>query len=86
MDLSLIQKVSELASEGRGAAEIKKELLTGGLSPEQVDQAIKEAGVQLTQPPSQAETPTASTSPSTSVNQHHEKVIQPTPGFDPNAK
>jgi hypothetical protein len=42
--------------------------------------------VQLTQPPSQAETPTASTSPSTSVNQHHEKVIQPSAGFDPNAK
>jgi hypothetical protein len=86
MDLTLIQKVSELASEGRGAAEIKKELLTGGLSPEQIDQAIKEAGVQLTQPPSQADAPTGTNSPLTSLNEHHEKVIQPSPGFDPNAK
>jgi hypothetical protein len=86
MDLSLIQKVSELASEGRGAAEIKKEMLTGGLSPEQIDQALKEAGVQLTQPPSQAEVPTGTSSPLSSLNQHHEKVIQPSPGFDPNAK
>jgi hypothetical protein len=86
MDLSLIQKVSELASEGRGAAEIKKELLTGGIAPDQVDQAIKEAGVQLTQPPSQAEVQTGTSAPLTAHVQHHEKVIQPSAGFDPNAK
>jgi hypothetical protein len=86
MDLSILQKVSEMASEGRSAAEIKQELRVGGVSPEQAEQAIKEAGVQLTQPPSQAQTQTGTSAPLTALTQHHEKVIQPSPGFDPNAK
>jgi hypothetical protein len=86
MDLSILQKVSEMASEGRSATEIKQELKVGGVSPEQADQAIKEAGVQFTQPPSQTQVPTGSSAPLTGLIEHHEKIIQPTPGFDPNAK
>jgi hypothetical protein len=86
MDLSILQKVSEMASEGRSAVEIKQELQTGGISPEQADQALKEAGVNLSQPPSQAQVQTGSTAPLTGLTVHREKVIQPEAGFDPNAK
>jgi hypothetical protein len=86
MDLSILQKVSEMASEGRSAAEIKQELQTGGIAPEQADMALKEAGVELTQPPSQTQAPTGSSAPLTGLTQHREKIIQPSPGFDPNAR
>jgi len=81
MDLSIIEKVSEMASEGKSAVEIKQELEVGGIAPETADQAIKEAGVALSQTPTQNE----QSAPAPLV-QHHEKVIKPTPGFDPNAK
>jgi|GEM_PF-4944519 len=84
MDLSIIQKVSELSSEGRSADEIKQELLTGGVAPEQIDQAIVEAGVNLSQPPSQVQAPTGTSAPLTALKEHHEKIIQPSAGFDPN--
>jgi hypothetical protein len=86
MDLSIIEKVSAMASEGRSAAEIKQELQVGGIAPEQADQAIVEAGIKLTQPPSQAQAQTGISTPLTGLAEHHEKVIQPTLGFDPNAK
>jgi hypothetical protein len=86
MDLSILQKVSEMASEGRSASEIKQELQIGGVAPEQADQALKEAGVALTQPPSQAEVQTGTSAPLTKLTVHREKIIQPSPGFDPNAK
>lgn len=79
MDLSIIQKVSELASEGRNAEQIKQELQAGGVAPETADLALKEAGV--TVGPSVKQT-----APVVSATMHHEKVIQPTPGFDPDAK
>jgi hypothetical protein len=79
MDLSIIQKVSELASEGRNAVEIKQELQAGGVAPETADQALKEAGVSVGPSTQQA----AHAVPAV---MHHEKVIQPSPGFDPNAK
>jgi hypothetical protein len=79
MDLSIIQKVSELSSEGRNATEIKQELQAGGMSPELTDQALREAGVSvgpsLQQP-----------APASSSIMHHQKVIQPEAGFDLNAK
>jgi hypothetical protein len=81
MDLSLIQKVSELASEGRSAIEIKQELQAGGIAPETADQALKEAGVALSQTPAQS-----SQSAPAPLSVHREKIIQPSPGFNPNAK
>jgi hypothetical protein len=86
MDLSIIEKVSSMASEGRSAAEIKQELQVGGIAPEQADQAILEAGIKLTQPPSQAQTQTGADAPLNTLTVHREKVIQPSPGFDPKAK
>jgi hypothetical protein len=79
MDLSIIQKVSELSSEGRSADEIRQELRTGGSSPETIEQALREAGVQVG--------PTVQQAPAAGPSvMHHEKIIQPEPGFDPNAK
>jgi hypothetical protein len=80
VDLSILQKVSEMVSEGKDATEIKQELQVSGVAPETADQALKEAGVALSQTPAQV--------PQTAAPavMHHEKVIQPTPGFDPNAK
>jgi hypothetical protein len=79
MDLSILQKVNELVEQGRSADDIKHELQAGGISPETADQAIKEAGSnQTNQQPTQA-------SP-TPLMAHREKVIQPSPGFDPNDK
>jgi hypothetical protein len=80
MDLSIIQKVSELSSEGRSADDIRQELKTGGVAPESIELALKEAGVALTQTPAQ------SSSTSGPAVMHHEKVIQPSSGFDPNSK
>jgi hypothetical protein len=51
----------------------------GGVAPETIDQALQEAGISVgptTQKP-------ASAAPAA---MHHEKIIQPSPGFDPNAK
>jgi orotate phosphoribosyltransferase-like protein len=79
MDLSLIQKVSELASEGRSAAEIKQELQVGGVAPETADQALREAGVVVG-------SQTAAQPANSPLTVHHEKTIQPSPGFDPNAQ
>jgi hypothetical protein len=79
MDLSIIQKVSELSSEGRSADDIRQELKTGGVAPESIELALKEAGVALTQTPAQ----TSSSGPAV---MHHEKIIQPSPGFDPDTK
>jgi SOS response regulatory protein OraA/RecX len=84
MDLSILQKVNEMSSEGRSAVEIKQELQAGGIAPEAADQALKEAGVQM--PPSQVQAPTGSSAPLTALKEHHEKIIQPSPGFDPTAK
>jgi hypothetical protein len=79
MDLSIIQKVSQLASEGRSSAAIKQELQAGGVAPENIDLALKEAGISVG-PTTQEATPAAPAA------MHHERVIQPSPGFDPNAK
>jgi hypothetical protein len=79
MDLSIIQKISELNSEGRSTDEIRQELRTGGASPESIEQALREAGVQVGPSVQQA-------APQASAEVHHEKIIQPSPGFDPNAK
>jgi hypothetical protein len=79
MDLSILQKVSEMASEGRSAVEIKQELQAGGVAPEQADQALKESGVTIEASAKQGEQPAP-------APMHHEKVIQPEAGFDPNAK
>jgi hypothetical protein len=79
MDLQIIQKVSELSSEGRSTDDIKQELKAGGVAPETIEQALKEAGVSVGTTTEQP----ASAAPTT---MHHEKIIQPSPGFDPNAK
>jgi hypothetical protein len=79
MDLSIIQKISEMSSEGRSPDDIKQELKAGGVAPETIDQALQEAGISVgptTQKP-------ASAAPAA---MHHEKIIHPSPGFDPNAK
>jgi hypothetical protein len=78
MDLSILQKVNELVEQGRSTEDIRHELQAGGIAPEAVEEALKEAGNQSNQQPTQA-------APTPLMN-HHEKVIQPTPGFDPNAK
>jgi hypothetical protein len=78
MDLSILQKVNEMSSEGRSATEIKQELQAGGIAPEAADQALKEAGVSVGQNSGQL--------PTSPRAMHHEKVIQPEAGFDPNAK
>jgi hypothetical protein len=78
MDLQILQKVSELASEGRNADEIRQELHVDGVAPETAEQALKEAGIALT--------PAQQSAPAGSAVMHHEKIIQPSPGFDPKAK
>jgi SOS response regulatory protein OraA/RecX len=79
MDLSILQKVNELVEQGKSTEDIRHELQTSGISPETAEQALKEAGSNQTnqQPTQAAPTP---------LMPHHEKVIQPTPGFDPNDK
>jgi EAL domain-containing protein (putative c-di-GMP-specific phosphodiesterase class I) len=79
MDLSIMQKVNELVEQGRSTDDIRHELQASGIAPETVTQALTEAGTNQTnqQPVQEAPTP---------LMPHHEKVIQPTPGFDPNAK
>jgi hypothetical protein len=79
MDLSLLQKVNELAQEGRSAAEIKLELQTSGIAPETIDEALKEAGPKQEQNAQPA-------APAAPLTPHREKIIMPTPGFDPNDK
>lgn len=78
MDLSILQKVNELKEQGRSADDIRHELQAGGVAPEAVTQALAETGVQNSQQPEQA-------APAAPLTQHREKVIQPTPGFDPHA-
>lgn len=77
MDLSILQKVNELVEQGRNADDIKHELQAGGISPETIDAALAESGVSANQQASQ---------PTVPLSAHHEKVIQPEPGFDPHAK
>lgn len=78
MDLSILQKVNELVEQGRSTEDIKHELQAGGISPEAINEALAETGAQQTSQQSpQAAMPLA---------EHHEKVIMPEPGFDPNAK
>lgn len=92
MDLSILQKVSELMEEGRSTDDIKHELQMSGVSPENVTAAINEVvttkaaegeSPASTQGQAPSQTPDAVSTPAMA---HHEKVIQPEPGFDPNAK
>ena len=78
MDLSLMQKVNELKEQGRSVDDIKRELSVQGISPENIDQALAEMGGAV----GSESSPTENAAPL----QHHEKVIEPEPGFDPDAK
>jgi hypothetical protein len=75
MDLSILQKVNEMISEGRHVDEIRQTLLKEGVSPENINEALKETN----------SSDTAGSAPIQPVplSQHREKVIQPSPGFDP---
>lgn len=77
MDLSILQKVTELKDQGIGMQEIAHQLEREGISPDIISQAINEVGVTNGQALPHSENP-----PSV----HREKIIQPEPGFDPNAK
>jgi hypothetical protein len=74
MDLSLLQKVNELKEQGRSADDIKHELQAEGNAPDTVDAVLAESGLSTNQNSETAQAPTM----------NHHKVIQPTPGFDPN--
>jgi SOS response regulatory protein OraA/RecX len=78
MDLSVLQKVNELKEQGRSAEDIKQELRMSGISPENIIEALQEVGVSTNQQSAKA--------PTASPPMHREKIIQPSPGFDPNAK
>ena len=76
MDLSILQKISEMLQQGLSVGEIKEQLRAGGLAPESVNEALVEAGapaVAEQQPQEQM------------FLNHHEKVIMPEPGFNPDA-
>jgi SOS response regulatory protein OraA/RecX len=75
MDLSILQKVNEMISEGRSTDEIRQILLKEGVSPENISEALRETST----------SDTAGSAPTQPVplSQHREKIIQPSPGFDP---
>jgi SOS response regulatory protein OraA/RecX len=78
MDLSILQKVNDMTSEGRSAEEIKQTLLKEGIPPESITEALKETN--------SVSASDSSPRQQYSTVQHHEKIIQPSPGFDPNIK
>jgi hypothetical protein len=73
MDLSILQKVNEMISEGRSLDEVRQTLMREGISPENINEALKETNA----------ADITGTPPSQPLSQHHEKIIQPSPGFDP---
>jgi hypothetical protein len=77
MDSAITDKVNDLVSQGRPAEEIRNELLAEGNSPESISQALRELNLSDTN-----ETQVSAAVPM----EHHEKIIQPEPGFDPTAK
>jgi SOS response regulatory protein OraA/RecX len=75
MDLSILQKVNEMVGEGRSVDEIRQTLLREGIPPENISEALRETNT--------ADTSGSAPAQPVPLTEHHEKVIQPSPGFDP---
>jgi hypothetical protein len=78
MDLSILQKVNDLVSQGKSVAEVRQTLLKEGISAENISEALRETNT--------SDIDNSGGAPAAPLSTHHEKIIQPSPGFDPSAK